>query len=486
MEIHKLIKRNYAFYQMLTSTRFEVIKLLNEVSFVEWWKHTRFFSLDDLQRFEDMLSIISGQQNQSLENVDISTSYIEEFAENNDMQSMLIQEHKDLSDEDFVKDEITPFLGRGLLESCKENINIKAYRIIAWLCYKNVIGTAYRYAKISFPRKSTSKFSPNLLKMIMQILDKIVQKYPITQVIKQVVAYKNIADDILELQENRDVNFALEIAEKYNKQYVYDTEKDLAFLFVLLNTLLIPYQTQLKIVDYLKQTPFNYEIQKRYDVFANKIPEVTDWVFCRNKYKKGKTMLASRTSVYASDTSYASKDNVPIIECADASMIERNCKRTILGESEFILKMIPKKEDKEVRYREIVEAIYDEYAVSSERPENYFVCSKIDFVYLLGCVLKNDEIISRNPVIDWVETQHSLLGFMYALYYGEAKVNKDGKFVKEMKLIIPIGKGDKKNCYSFKGKDIKISNNKKEALQRHMVWQKQIKAIASRVLYCRR
>lgn len=78
-------------------------------------------------------------------------------------------------------------------------------------------------------------------------------------------------------------------------------------------------------------------------------------------------------------------------------------------------------------------------------------CSEEDFIYIL-CGKKDKGSISKNPIIEWINTQISMAAFFYAC------CAKDEVYAEEM--VLSPDPGLHKNCYSYNGKEIKLSIKK--------------------------
>lgn len=78
-------------------------------------------------------------------------------------------------------------------------------------------------------------------------------------------------------------------------------------------------------------------------------------------------------------------------------------------------------------------------------------CSEEDFIYIL-CGKKDKRSISKNPIIEWINTQISMAAFFYAC------CAKDEVYAEEM--VLSPDPGLHKNCYSYNGKEIKLSIKK--------------------------
>ncbi len=460
-----LVRRGKVLLSKITSVKLNVLKLFKKLSFGEWWNHTSNLSLEDLKRFDCMLSIISGQQALNWGNVGTPESFLEYFAENKEIQSIITQEYDNLSNKDDIKGKATNVVGYSIINDCKEYVNFNYFRISICIFFNRIVNQSYKTLEKSLSCKHNSKHTQRMVRYYINLLDKIAQKYPSFHVTKQVVAYRNAASSINEIEKTGDVRLALQEIEKFNKQFMFDTEKELTFLFVLLNTTLLPYKLQVEIVDYLKSTPFNSEIQRLYNIFVSKMPETIDWVFCR---KQPISKIAVTSNKEITKGNYVNK----LPNTLSKYVFKGNRKKEKLGKSNYIFKII-KKNDKEFFYRKIVEAIYQEFACNPGG--EFFECPKIDFLYLLDADLQNDEKVSDNPVINWVDNKLSFQGFMYALYQGFEKVNGG--------LINGVSKGDKKFCYSYKGEGIKLTENKRCALEWKEIWQKKIKDIANNTIH---
>lgn len=161
----------------------------------------------------------------------------------------------------------------------------------------------------------------------------------------------------------------------------------------------------------------------------------------------------------------------------DSKTKTSNFNKIKLGKSRLIKEecmYVHKDEQNDVYFRSLI-ILYNYLSGCLETQNNllskscmqYIECGKNDFIYLLGGLLHDGECISDSPVINWKgEKKNEMQAFFYALYG-----SKEGDF---RDLDPDPKKGEKKSCYLFNNKIIKLSENANNLEPLVNKWKKRI------------
>ena len=498
-EYNRLVRQ----FARINNVQLGVLKLLKDLSLIDWFRYTSNFNNGDLKKTSMIINVLFESKNVYNRDSDSESflldSYLDQLESLFDsvgLHSMLIEEYNNIPENYSKKNRLEEVVdsGNNIIEKFKNGIENYHFRFIIWTSYKRLINFTYKILKQStilkpIPLKELDfneqeeineqeelgnlniynkllkdreiKKQNRILEKLFKFMDYMAQIHPADEIVNMVVFYKNIYNEYLYALKSGDIIAVHETLKTYFKQYNKQASENIAYLFVLLNTKLVPHITQTNIVDFLKETSLKHEIQKRYNIFRNKFPTATDWKFSDRVYNIDIREIDSKESKDESNT-----------------VSVNNWKQATLGQSNSILILLKKCKDKDDKYRSVLELLYNHLTKnqSGDSIPKYINCSKVDFIYILGGKIHETEQLSDNPVINWVDKRYDTMkGFFYALYYDSKKGT----------LSNDIGKGDKKNCYSHNGEIIKISENKAQSIRNMKEWSKLIQKMANAAIASR-
>lgn len=308
LRLFRLIRRQEHYKNL----KLEIAAVLRQLSFSDWWSYTNMFGLKEIERLNCMSDLCDSLASDDSIEITAKEAYEK-------LNKIFPSGHQlDRLGEDG--DELYSLFQRKRLVRIKDRTKYNYSRFLLWTIFSNAIRLQYRvtYRNRRINSKNTNVFNDvekNLSKA-EEYLSKIASEATDVSLRKTTIEYKNLSKiakrniKILQALEKYNADQTgsdtystqmmaelkqdiIKAEEAYNNTFESQFRKTSKLLPFLLNTMLIPYPFQEKIVEVVRNSVFKRSAQNFYDKFKSIYADAIDYRFFNIDVISTNSMLQS-------------------------------------------------------------------------------------------------------------------------------------------------------------------------------------------------